>query len=429
METFDRLESEVRSYIRAFPTVFLRSLGAKLWDRQGREYIDFFSGAGTLNYGHNNPRFKKSLIEYLQGDGIVHSLDMATEAKERFLEKLEEVVFRPRGLEYRVQFTGPTGTNAVEAALKAARKATGRRQVLFFCNGFHGMTLGALAVTGNALNRAGAGVSLQDALPLPFDGELGPDVDTLDYLEAQLENPGRGYELPAAAILETVQAEGGVKVARVSWLQRLERLLKRHGILLIVDDIQVGCGRTGEFFSFEQAGLSPDFVCLSKSLSGFGLPMSIVLIKPDLDFWRPGEHSGTFRGNNLAFVTASEALTYWQDDNLTKAVDRNSRTMRRRLLELAQGSLPAAAEVRGRGMIMGLDVGDPALVSRVCREAFQRGLIIESAGPSGEVLKLLPPLTIDSHELESGLSRIEECFDAAAMQESSSATAPAQGLG
>lgn len=411
MHTFEALESCVRSYCRAFPTVFARASGPVMVDEGGREYIDFFSGAGTLNYGHNPQKLKQRLVEYLAGDGILHSLDMATVAKREFLQRFDSVILRPRGMEYRVQFPGPTGTNAVEAALKLARKVTRRSTVACFANSFHGMTLGSLAVSGNLAKRSGAGVALQNSVFLPFDGDLGPGHDTLDHFESILRNPGSGVEVPAAVIVETIQAEGGVKVAGVEWLRRLEALAREHRIVLIVDDIQVGCGRTGTFFSFEAAGIRPDIVCLSKALSGLGLPMSLVLIRPELDVWEPGEHNGTFRGNNLAFVTATEALAYWETDELARAVADKAERVSRSLEGIAARHPHARASVRGRGLIQGLLFGVPDLASRVARAAFARGLVIETAGPRGEMLKLLPPLTISTEVLDEGLHRIEQSLE------------------
>ena len=283
MNTFEQYESEVRGYCRNFPAIFSSAKGAWMTDADGRRYLDFFCGAGVLNYGHNPDRIKQALLGYLMRDGITHTLDMYSEAKERFIDQFNEVILKPRGLHYKFQFPGPTGTNAVEAALKLARKVTGREQVVGFTNAFHGMTLGALAVTGNGFKRAGAGVPLSHTASLPFDGFMGPESDTLDYFEMMLNDDGSGLDLPAAVIIETVQAEGGVNVASVAWLQRLREITARHGIVLIVDDIQVGCGRTGKFFSFEEAGIVPDIVTLSKSLSGYGLPLALVLIKPELD--------------------------------------------------------------------------------------------------------------------------------------------------
>jgi diaminobutyrate-2-oxoglutarate transaminase len=392
MEIFERLESEVRSYCRSFPTVFTTAQGHLLRDEQGREFIDFFAGAGALNYGHNHPALKARLLDHIAGDRITHSLDMATEAKREFLETLHRVVLAPRRLPHKVMFPGPTGTNAVEAALKIARLVTGRTNVIAFTNAYHGMTLGALAVTGNAGKREGAGVTLGNVARMPFHGYMGSDLDTIDLLEQYLADGSSGMDPPAALILETVQAEGGVNVASIPWLRRLGKLLDRHGILLIVDDIQVGCGRTGSFFSFEAAELEPDIICLSKSLSGYGLPFAITLLKPELDQWEPGKHNGTFRGHNLAFVTATAALeTFWTDGRLSDDVKRRGRIVRDRLQQIAAGF---GGTPRGRGMIQGIAFDD-----------------IETAGRDDEVLKILPPLTIPDEALEQGLDIIAECVE------------------
>jgi diaminobutyrate-2-oxoglutarate transaminase len=408
MEIFERLESEVRGYCRSFPTVFRRARGARLTDVDGRDFVDFFSGAGALNYGHNDPTLKRSLLDYLAEDGVVHSLDMATTAKADFLEVLESIVLVPRGLDYRVQFPGPTGTNAVEAALKLARKVTGRETIVSFTNAFHGMTLGSLAITGNSFKRRGAGVPLTLGDTMPFDGYLGADVDTLDYFEALIVDDGSGVDKPAAVILETVQAEGGINVAGVDWLRRLERICRDHGILMIVDDIQVGCGRTGPFFSFERAGIAPDLVCLSKSLSGYGLPLAILLLRPDLDLWEPGEHNGTFRGHNPAFVTARAALEqYWADDSLSRRVRAIGEAVQLRLQAVVENSPGLGAQVRGLGLIQGIAFAEPAIARDICRRAFESGLIMETAGPEGNVAKVMPPLTIDEVTLKEGLEILE----------------------
>lgn len=413
MKTFQRLESEVRGYCRAFPAVFEKAHGHELIAEDGKRYIDFFAGAGVLNYGHNNPRLKRRLLEYLESDGLTHGLDMASTAKRDLLQRFEEIVLRPRGLDYKVQFPGPTGTNAVEAALKLARKVTGRHNVISFTNAFHGMTLGSLAITGNGFKRGGAGVPLTHSSVMPFAGYVGDEVDTLAQLEATLEDSGSGVDAPAAVILETVQAEGGVNVASYDWLRRLSDVVHRHGALLIVDDIQVGCGRTGPFFSFEPAGLEPDIVCLSKSLSGYGLPMALVLLKPEHDAWEPGEHNGTFRGHNLAFVTATETLeSYWRDDTLEREVEQKAERVASRLRMMVEANPQVSAEVRGRGLIQGIAFDDTELAGEISRQAFERGLVIETAGVEGQVLKLLPPLTIDDQALDQGLDIIEESLGA-----------------
>lgn len=407
LATFENHESEVRSYIRSFPTVFREARGAELTDEQGRTYLDFFAGAGALNYGHNEPSLKQALQEYLAGDGVIHSLDMATSAKRTFIERFREVLLEPRGLDHKLLFPGPTGTNAVEVALKLARKATGRKKVYSFQGGFHGMTLGSLAVTSNPAKREGAGLPLYHTRQAPFDGERRDGLESLDWLRTEFEACTERDALPAAVVVETVQGEGGVRPARADWLRGLARLCRDHGVLLVVDDIQVGCGRTGRFFSFEEAGITPDIICLSKSLSGLGLPLALVLLRPELDVFAPGEHNGTFRGFNPAFVCATAALAFWEHDGLTRQVEARGRRMRERLEELAEAHADTRATVRGRGMVQGLVFEWPELAGAVARECFERGLLIETAGHRDEVLKLLPPLTLSEAELERGLDVIE----------------------
>ena len=408
MQTIELFESQVRRYSRSFPVVFTEARGSLLTDENGKQYLDFFSGAGALNYGHNNPLLKHALLDYIENDGLTHGLDMASAAKEQFLERFNDIVLQPRGLEYKVQFTGPTGTNAVEAALKLARKITGRQTVIHFMNSYHGLSLGSLAVTAGVSKRSSAGIPLHYSLPAFFDGDLGPHVDTLDYLEALLENPENGVGIPAAIILETIQAEGGVKLATGNWLRRLEKIAIAYGIVLIVDDIQVGCGRTGDFFSFEFAGITPGLVCLSKSIGGYGLPMSLVLIRPDLDIWSPGEHTGTFRGNNLAFITAAEALSYWRDNSFSDSILKKSQYAASRLQRIADSYPEADACVRGRGLIQGLVFKSEDFARKVAEKAFLEGLIIEACGPKDEVLKLLPALTITTEQLQEGITIIEK---------------------
>jgi diaminobutyrate-2-oxoglutarate transaminase len=412
MQVINELESEVRSYCRCWPVTFTRASGHTLSDREGNEYLDFFAGAGALNYGHNDPAMRAKLVEYLLDDGIVHSLDMATTAKEAFLTKFNEVILKPRGLAYKMMFPGPTGTNAVEAALKLARKVTGRDRVISFTNAFHGMTLGSLSVSGNTVKRAGAGMMIGSGVPMPYDGYLGKDVDTIEYLERFLTDRGSGMDAPAAVITETVQAEGGLRSASTGWLQRLQELCRRHGILHIVDDIQAGCGRTGTFFSFESAGITPDIVCLSKSLSGYGLPLALVLIRPGIDLWSPGEHNGTFRGHNPAFVTATEALSHWETPKLANQVAAKAERVDSALQDIAGRFPELETKVRGRGLVQGLAFKNATQAPKVREAAFERRLILETSGPRGEVVKLLPPLTIEDGALDRGLEILEESVSA-----------------
>lgn len=409
LKVFDRLESEVRGYIRSFPTLFDKARGSKLIDEENNVFIDFFAGAGTLNYGHNNPVIKQELLNYLESDGLIHGLDMATVAKKEMLEAFEQVILKPRGMRYKVQFPGPTGTNAVEAALKLARQIKGRTNIVSFTRGFHGVSGGSLAATANSKYRDAAGIPLDNTTFMPYDGYLGEGVDTTEYLERMIADRSSGMDHPAAVIVETVQGEGGVNVASAAWLRSLEQVCRRNDMLLIVDDIQVGCGRTGRFFSFEEAGISPDIITLSKSISAIGLPMALVLMKAELDIWKPGEHNGTFRGNNLAFVAARAALLhYWSDDNFTETVRRKSSIMRNWLQHIAADYPSGEFAVRGRGMIQGLVSADLQLPGRIARCCFEKGLVIETSGADDEVLKLLPALTIDEKLLCEGLGLIED---------------------
>ncbi len=408
MEVIEALESAVRSYCRSWPVVFDRAVGSWLYDEHGRPYLDYFAGAGALNYGHNNPVLKQPLLEYLASDRVVHSLDMATAAKRDFLATFDELILRPRGLDYRIQFPGPGGTNAVEAALKLARKLTGRTRVICFTNAFHGTTLGSLAVSGEGLHRRAAGVALEHATRLSFDhgaGDQPPDFSALDRLLDDCAKPDE----PAGVIVETVQGEGGVNVASPEWLSGVAERCRQREIPLILDEIQMGCGRAGPFFSFEVAGIKPDIVCVSKSISGYGLPLALTLIRRDLDIWAPGEHNGTFRGFNPALVTGAAALrSYWHDDALERRTSENGRRIGAALTALAESVGAVVIKPRGRGMVHGLAFERGELAREVATAAFHRGLLVETAGPWEEVVKLLPPLTVTDDELDRGLALLAD---------------------
>ncbi|TIV11774.1 MAG: aminotransferase class III-fold pyridoxal phosphate-dependent enzyme, partial [Mesorhizobium sp.] len=260
-DAFTAHESNVRRYCRAFPTVFTKALGATIWDETGKPFIDFLVGSGALNYGHNNPDIMAPAIEYLVGENILLSLDMHTAAKRDFIEGFVDWILKPRGLSYKIQFPGPTGTNANEAALALARKCTGRSSVMAFTNAFHGMSLGSLAVSGSASTREQGGVARHDVIRVPYDGYPSQAFDSVSYIDCILSDPGSGIEKPAAIILEIIQAEGGMNAASTAWLTEIQRICRTHGIVFIVDDIQAGAGRTGDFFSFESAKIEPDIVC------------------------------------------------------------------------------------------------------------------------------------------------------------------------
>lgn len=402
---FDTYESNVRSYIRHFPAVFDRAEGSTLTDESGRTYLDFFCGAGAVNYGHNNPFVRKRLVRYLTEGRVIHALDMATVAKRDFILCYEERILKPRGLDYKIQFPAPTGTNAVEAALKIARRATGRPGVFALMGSFHGMTAGALACTSDAAARHAAGIALGNVIHVPAPYMMTSTAEALRYVETLLSDDHSGAGLPAAFILEAVQADGGIYPLPNDYLTGLAALLRRHGVLLIVDDIQMGSCRTGRYFSFEHAGIIPDIVTVSKSAGGYGLPFAMTLFRPELDVMRPGEHTGTFRGNQLAFVAAQAGVEFYLENDLDRDVTRKGAIVKD-YLEREILPLEPRLAIRGIGLAWGLDfnaLGNNAVSHDVMRACFANGLIAERAGRNDNVLKIMPPLVITDAELVRGL--------------------------
>lgn len=407
LDAFDDAESVVRYYCRKLPNLLDSATGAIVRDVEGREFIDFLSACGTLNYGHNHPRLKAAALNYLARDGIIASLDLHTSAKLDFIERFREVILGPRGLSYKLQFPGPTGANCVEAAIKLARKVTGRTSVVAFANAFHGMSLGALSLTGSSAARQASLGLLNGVVRLPYEGYVGAGIADLNRFEAMAMDPSGGIDPIAAIVVEVLQGEGGLNVASSEWLQALASMATRLGALLIVDDIQAGCGRTGTFFSFEGASIEPDMVCLAKSISGYGLPMSLLLLKRELDVWAPGEHNGTFRGNSLAFVTASAALRLWENGDMAVSHD-NVRSLSEWTRRMAQRY--PSLKAKGRGMMQGLQFADEGYSQAAAVCAVRRGIIVECCGPRDEVLKILPPLNIDPAIFADGLERLEQAI-------------------
>lgn len=410
-KTFEKYESEVRSYCRRFPTVFTKAKGSKLFDELGNEYIDFFCGAGAVNYGHNNSYIKPKLIEYIESDGIMHALDMYTAPKRDFIDFMEENVLKPRGLDYKIMFPGPTGTNAVEAGLKLARKVKGRSNVFALMGCFHGMTLGALSLTTDKAARKGAGVKLNDVthIPAPY---MYPELDTIEYMQRLLDDDHSAVEKPAAVVIETVQAEGGIQVFEVEYLQRLRKFCDDNDILLMIDDIQVGCARTGTYFSFERAGIKPDIFVLSKSIGGYGLPLALTLFKPELDKFNPGEHNGTFRGNQLAFIAAKAGLEFMLNENVEQQA-KDSGEIIRNFIEKEILPLDSRLEYRGIGMIWGIEFEKIPVANfskLVTAKAFENKLIIECAGRKDSVVKIMPPLVIEKEVLLEGLAKLKKAI-------------------
>ena len=408
-EVFESTESQVRSYCRKYPVVFSKAKNSELFSVEGERYIDFLAVAGSMNYGHNNPEIKAKIVEYLSEDHVINALDMYTEAKEEFLLTFNERILKPRNLNYKVMCCGPTGTNAVEAALKLARKNKARTNIIAFSGAFHGMSLGSLAMTTDRTSREGASVPLNNVTFLPYDGTL----DSIAYLKWVLEDDHSGIDKPAAIVLETLQAEGGINVASVEWLQEVRKICTENDILMIVDDIQVGNGRTGTFFSFERADIQPDMVILSKSISGFGTPMAILLMRPELDIFRPAEHNGTFRGNQLSFIGGTAAVNYFVDHKLDEEVRKKAAIIEKFIQEEIL-PLDARLSYRGMGLMWGIDFSkiDASLAIKAVHEGFDRHLIMEVAGRKDAVLKLMPPLTIQEDVLYEGLAIVKASVEA-----------------
>lgn len=403
---FGEVESQVRSYCRKFPVEFSKARNSELFAKDGTRYIDFLDVAGSMNYGHNNPYIKKAIMDYLAGDTIINALDLYTEAKAAFLTTLERQIFEPRKLKYKVMCCGPTGTNAIEAALKLARKNKKRTNVFAFSGAFHGMSLGSLALTTDQTSREGAGVPLDNVTFFPYENK---QVDSIAYIRHILEDDHSGVSLPAAIFVETTQAEGGINVSSVEWLKELRAICDEYDILLVVDDIQVGNGRTGYFFSFERAGIVPDMVVLSKSISGFGMPMALLLMKPELDIFRPAEHNGTFRGNQLSFVGGKAGIEFFNNHHIGEEVQRKAKIidvfMKNEILPI-----DSRLSYRGIGLIWGIDfmMIDAKKALSCSHACFERGLVIELAGRHDSVLKLMPALTIEDEVLNEGLQIIKE---------------------
>ena len=409
-DTFEKYESNVRSYCRKWPAEMVYAKGSIYKDIDGNEYLDFFDGAGALNYGHNPDYIKEKLIKYLQEDGIIHSLDMYTLPKEKFINYLEKNILEPRHLDYKILFPGPTGTNSIEVALKLARKYTGRPDIWAFTGAFHGMTLGALSLTTEETARKAAGVPLNNTVHIPAPYSMGGNFDTIRYMKELLVDDHSGYEKPAAIIIETVQQEGGIHVFSKEFLKDLRALCDEYNILLICDEVQIGCSRSGTFFSFERADIVPDIVCMSKSIGGYGLPFAITLLKRELDVFKPGEHNGTFRGCQLSMVAALAALEMTVEQDIPGQVKQKEAIVKEYLEKEIKPLLKENMEIRGIGLSWGIEFNDGKLARAVLDKCFEKKLIIELAGRNDSVLKIMPSLVIEKDLLLKGLEIIKEAI-------------------
>jgi len=406
MNTFEKHESEIRAYCRAVPTVFKSSKNAKLVDENGKEFIDFFAGAGVLNFGHNNPKMQDALIAFIKRDGLAHSLDMFTDVKRDFINKFVKTILEPRGMgDRKLQFTGPTGTNAVEAALKLARKVTGRTEIVAFNRGFHGMTLGALACTANNAFRSSSGVPLNNVIRGTFN-----DMDALNEMKRQMTLNGEGLQPPAAFIVEPVQAEGGVRIASKEWLHAVEKMANEMGAVFILDDIQGASGRHGSYFSFDDYDVDPDIIVLAKGLGGFGTPIGMLVNKPELDkAWGPGQHTGTFRGQGFSFVAGCVALEYFENEDFNKETIRKGKVIRK-TLDALHVKYPNT-KIRQKGMMLAIEFENAVIAKQITVKTYENGLVI-GACSTGEIIKFIPPLTIEDDTLAEGLNRFVAAVDA-----------------
>ncbi len=422
-----RRESSARTYANALGRVFVRGRGAHVADSDGQEYLDCLSCAGTLALGHNHPRVRERVIEFLLSDQLLQALDITTPAKSRFIEALFGVLPEAFAEHARIQFCGPSGADATEAVIKLMKTATGRRSVLAFHGGYHGMTAGALALTGNLTAKTEVASLMPDVHFLPYPhayrcpfGTDGTDTTALSlaYIERVLSDPESGIVAPAAIIVEAVQGEGGVIPAPAEWLRGLRELTERFGIPLVIDEIQTGFGRTGTMFAFEHAGIVPDAVLISKAIGG-GFPMSAVLYHERYDRWKAGAHAGTFRGNQIAMAAGTALLEVMRDERIVERVRERGAELEAGLRELA-ARFPAFGDVRGRGLMWGVEIVDPAgaadragrrpadgdATRRLKRACLARGLIVESGGRFGAVLRMLPPLTITADEIGELLAKL-----------------------
>ncbi len=416
-------ESNARSYPRRLPIAVRRAEGTLVEDVDGNVYLDFLSGAGVLSLGHNHPEIVAAVTQQLSV--FTHGLDLPTPVKDRFTELQLEMLPESMRDRMKVHFCGPTGANGVEAAIKLCKIATGRENIIAFQGGFHGSTAGAMAATGSTEPKSRVGAGMPGVHFFPFSSchqcplGLQPsscDTNCATFLERSLTDSHGGFGKPAAVLLELVQGEGGSIPATQEFARRVREITKREGIALIVDEVQTGCGRTGDWFAFEGYGIEPDVVVASKALSGIGLPVSILLYDRELDKWHPGDHIGTFRGNQLAFAGGIAAIDVIRRDNVLQNVRDRSAQLRDRLEHLAKHTR-WVADIRGKGLLLGMDLADPDgetkgadLARAVQTAALRNGLILEVGGRGDAMLRFLPPLNVTEEQIDTAARLLTQAF-------------------
>lgn len=427
------IESNARTYARTFNRMLSRGELAKVWDLEGNEYIDCLSCAGALPLGHNHAYVTERVTRFLQSGHILQGLDIPTFAKKEFLEQLLLVLPQAFARNARFQFCGPTGSDAVEAAIKLFKTVTGRRSVIAFHGAYHGMTLGALSLMGNLRPKQAISGLMPEVHFFPYPhsarcpfGVGGPSSDeiSLNYLEHVLSDPESGITKPAMLIVEAIQGEGGCIPASSAWLRRLREITFRHDIPLVIDEVQTGFGRTGSMFAHEIADIEPDAVVMSKALGG-GFPLAALAYHHRYDQWMPGAHAGTFRGNQIAFVAGAATLEFIRCHRLHLEAAAKGERLMTGLRQLRE-KYPCVGEVRGRGLMAGMEITVPGplpalpgqaldggLASAIKREAFSRGLMVETGGRHGAVLRFLPPLVIAEHEIDRVVCILDEAIHVA----------------
>lgn len=415
-------ESNARTYPRHLPIAIAEAAGSFVRDVDGNVFIDFLNGAGVLPFGHNHPELVRVAADQMLVE--THGLDFPTPVKDAFIDTQLSMLPVDMQDRMKIHFCGPTGANAVEAAIKLCKTATGRGEVISFQGGFHGSTAAAMALTGLVAPKS----HVQNGMPgvhfFPYSYcsqcPLGMSPATCStncatFLEHSLKDDLSGIPLPAAVILELVQGEGGSIPATIEFAQRVRAVTRELGIPLIVDEVQTGCGRTGTWFSFEQYGIEPDVIVASKALSGMGLPIALIMYDKAMDVWEPGAHIGTFRGNQLAFATGVEAVKIFQRDDILGNVRRRSEQCFGLLEPLQQH--PWVREIRGKGLLVGVELIDPRtempagdLAAEVQSEALNRGLILELGGRDSSVVRLLPPLNVTAEVMETACHILVDCI-------------------
>jgi len=424
-------ESAARTYARSLPIVPVRARGMTIEGADGRRYLDCLSGAGTLALGHNHPVVLEAIRKVIDSGAPLHVLDLATPVKDAFTTELFATLPRELADDARIQFCGPAGTDAVEAAFKLARAASGRSEILAFTGAYHGMTAGSLAASGGATDVRVTRLPFPHNYRCPFGigGERGADI-AARWTEHLLDDPKGGVPAPAAMILEPVQGEGGVNPAPDGWMRRMREITQQRSVALIADEVQTGVGRTGTFWAVEHSGVVPDVMVLSKAIGG-SLPLAVIVYRSELDLWQPGAHAGTFRGNQLAMAAGAATLAYVRENRLAERAGTLGARMLARLQALS-AEHPSIGDVRGRGLMIGIELvdpearpltvtvqngsappPDPPLAAAVQQECLRRGLIVELGGRHSAVVRLLPPLTLTDEQATAVVDRLADALRAA----------------